>query len=69
LLALSQDVSDPQTKFALVGTGTNTRDEAKRVVMSVARTAKGDPVLARILDSAAKNLDGEIQKAANITER
>jgi hypothetical protein len=56
-------------KFALVGTGKNSRDEAKRVVVSIARTAKDDPVLVRILDSAAKNLDGEIQKAANITER
>ncbi|HYZ72861.1 MAG TPA: hypothetical protein VE641_07255 [Chthoniobacterales bacterium] len=56
-------------KFAIVGTGKNTRDEAKRVVVSIARTAKDDPVLVRILDSVAKNLDGEIQKAANITER
>jgi hypothetical protein len=56
-------------KFALVSTGKNARDEAKRVVVSIARTAKDDPVLVRILDSAAKNLDGEIQKAANITER
>jgi hypothetical protein len=54
-------------KFALIGTGKNTRDEAKRVVVSIARTAKDDPVLVRILDSAAKNLDGEIQKA--VTER
>jgi hypothetical protein len=56
-------------KFALIGTGKNTRDEAKRVVESIARTAKDDPVLVRILDSAAKNLAGEIQKAADITER
>jgi hypothetical protein len=60
---------DYLAKFALVGTGKNSRDEAKRVVVSIARTAKDDPVLVRILDSAAKNLDGEIQKAANITER
>jgi hypothetical protein len=56
-------------KFALIGTGKDTRDEAKRVVESIARTAKDDPVLIRILDSAAKNLDGEIQKAADITQR
>ena len=56
-------------KFALIGTGKNTRDEAKRVVESIARTAQDDPVLVRILDSAAKNLAGEIQKAADITER
>ena len=56
-------------KFARIGTGKNTRDEAKRVVESIARTAQDDPVLVRILDSAAKNLDGEIQKAADITER
>src|SRR6201984_2907635 len=54
-------------KFALIGTGKNTRDEAKRVVESIARTAKDDPVLVRILDSATKNLAGEIQKAADIT--
>jgi hypothetical protein len=56
-------------EFALIGTETNTRDEAKRVVVSIARTAKDDPVLVRILDSAAKKLDSEIQNAANITER
>ena len=56
-------------EFALISTGKNTRDEAKRVVASIARTAKDDPVLVRILDSAAKNLDGGIQNAANITER
>src|ERR1700756_5355169 len=56
-------------KFALIGTGKNTRDEAKRVVESIARTAKDDPVLVRILDSATKNLAGKIQKAADITER
>jgi predicted NBD/HSP70 family sugar kinase len=56
-------------EFALISTGKNTRDEAKRIVASIARTAKDDPVLVRILDSAAKNLDGGIQNAANITER
>jgi DNA-directed RNA polymerase subunit F len=56
-------------KFAQIGTGKNTRDEAKRVVESIARTAKDDPVLVRILDSAVKNLAGDIQKAGDITER
>ena len=56
-------------KFALIGTGKNTRDEAKRVVESIARSAKDDPVLVRILDSAVNSLVGEIQKAGNITER
>ena len=56
-------------ELALIVTGKNSSDEAKRVVVSIARTAKDDPVLVRILDSAAKNLDGEIQNAANITER
>src|ERR1700751_1186921 len=56
-------------EFALIGTGKDTRDEAKRVVESIARTAKDDPALIRILNSAAKNLEGEIEKAADITER
>jgi hypothetical protein len=54
-------------KFALIGTGKNTRDEAKRVAESIARTAKDDPVLVQILDSAVKNLVGESQKV--VTER
>ena len=56
-------------KFALIGTGKNTRDEAKRVAESIARTGKDDPVLVRILDSAVEKLAGEIQKAGDITER
>ena len=56
-------------ELALIVTGKNTSDEAKRVVASITRTAKEDPVLVRILDSAAKNLDAEIQKAATSTER
>jgi len=57
-------------KFALVGAEKDTRDEAKRLVESVARTAKDDSVLALILDLAGKNLASEIGKATpNITQR
>jgi hypothetical protein len=45
------------------------RPVTKRVVESIARTAKDDPDLDRILDSAVKNLPGDIQKASDITER
>jgi hypothetical protein len=57
-------------KFALVGAEKDTRDEAKRLVESVARTAKDDSVLALILDLAGENLTSEIGKATpDITQR
>ena len=68
-------------KFALVGAGKEIRDEAKRLIESIGRSTKNDPVLwtARIhrrpnwvltLDLASKNLAGEIDKATvGITER
>jgi hypothetical protein len=57
-------------RFALSGAGKNIRDEAKRLVESIARTAKDDPVLVPILHLAGKNLAGEINKAAaGITQR
>ena len=66
-------------KFALIGAGKNIRDEAtrlnirdeaKRLVESIARTAKDEPVLVLILNLAGKNLAGEIGRAtADITKR
>jgi hypothetical protein len=56
-------------KFATIGAGKDIRDEAKRVLESIERTAKDDPRLVLILHSAGKNLAGEIAKADNITER
>ncbi len=57
-------------QFARIGARKEIRDEAKRLLESIARTAKDDPVLVRILDLANKNLAGEIDKGtANITQR
>jgi hypothetical protein len=57
-------------KFAHIGARKDIRDEAKRLIESIARTAKGDPVLVLILGLASKNLAGEIDNGtANITQR
>jgi hypothetical protein len=57
-------------KFAQIGARKDIRDEAKRLVESIARTAKDDPVLVLILGLASKNLAGEIDNGtANITQR
>ena len=52
-----------------ISAGKDIRDEAKRLVESIARSAKDDPVLVLILDLASKNLAAEIDKGtANITQ-
>ena len=57
-------------KFAIISAGKEIRDEAKRLLESITRTAKDDAVLVRILNLASKNLAGEVNKAtANITRR
>ena len=57
-------------KFAQIGARKDIRDEAKRLVESIARTAKDDPVLVLILGLASKNLAGEIDNGtANITQK
>jgi hypothetical protein len=55
---------------AQIGARKDIRDEAKRLVESIARTAKDDPVLVLILGLASKNLAGEIDNGtANITQK
>lgn len=57
-------------KFAQIGARKDIRDEAKRLIESIARTAKDDPVLVLILGLASKNLAGEIDNGtANITQK